>query len=55
MLLDHLGHADAGRLIMQGIETVSAAGQALTPDLGGTATTQQVGAAIRAALHERGA
>lgn len=48
MMLDHLGHEDAGRLIMRGVETVTAEGKTLTPDLGGTATTRQVGEAIRA-------
>jgi isocitrate/isopropylmalate dehydrogenase len=32
------------------IETVLASGQSLTPDLGGAATTNAVGEAIRAAL-----
>jgi hypothetical protein len=32
------------------IETVLASGQSLTPDLGGTATTNAVGEAIRSAL-----
>jgi len=51
MMLDHLGHEDAGRLMLEAIETVTGAGQVLTPDLGGTATTQQVGDAIRAQIH----
>jgi tartrate dehydrogenase/decarboxylase/D-malate dehydrogenase len=48
MLLDHLGHTDAGALLLRAIEAVTAAGQTLTPDLGGSATTRQVGDAIRA-------
>ena len=48
MLLDHLGHADAGALTLRAIEAVTAAGRTLTPDLGGSATTQEVGDAIRA-------
>ena len=48
MMLDHLGHEDAGRLILRAIEAVTAEGKALTPDLGGKATTHEVGEAIRA-------
>jgi tartrate dehydrogenase/decarboxylase / D-malate dehydrogenase len=49
LLLDHLGlPAEAGR-VMHAIETATAAG-VVTPDLGGTATTREVGAAIVAAL-----
>ncbi len=47
MLLDHLGHEDAGRAVMGAIEAVTAEGKTLTPDLGGRATTQEVGEAIR--------
>jgi tartrate dehydrogenase/decarboxylase/D-malate dehydrogenase len=50
MLCDHLGHEDVGRLILQAIEAVTAAGRVLTPDLGGTATTQEVGMAVRAQI-----
>lgn len=50
MMLDHLGHADAGRLMLEAIETVTGEGKVLTPDLGGTATTQQVGDAVRAQI-----
>ena len=48
MMLDHLGHEDAGALILQAIEAVTEEGQVLTPDLGGSATTDAVGDAIRA-------
>jgi len=48
LLLDHLGHEDVGRLILRAIEAVTAEGKALTPDLGGKATTHEVGEAIRA-------
>jgi len=47
MMLDHLGHQDAGRLLLEAIEAVTAEGVVLTPDLGGTATTRQMGEAIR--------
>ena len=48
MMLDHLGHEDAGALILRAIEAVTAERKALTPDLGGKATTHEVGEAIRA-------
>jgi tartrate dehydrogenase/decarboxylase / D-malate dehydrogenase len=54
MLLDHLDHTEAGQLVMRGIEAVTAEGQTLTPDLGGRATTQEVGQAIRAAIRRLG-
>jgi len=50
MLLDHLGESEAARAIEAAITTVTAAGQTLTPDLGGTATTKELGAAIVAAI-----
>ncbi len=50
MLLDHLGHTDAGAAIVRAIETVLASGQPRTPDIGGKANTADVGKAIAAAL-----
>ncbi|NLX36429.1 MAG: tartrate dehydrogenase [Chloroflexi bacterium] len=50
MLLDHLGHTDCGALVLEAIERVTAEGHTLTPDLGGNATTQQMGEAIRAEI-----
>ncbi|MFN8522467.1 MAG: tartrate dehydrogenase [Chloroflexota bacterium] len=50
MMLDYLGQADAARAIMGAIEAVTRQGRVLTPDLGGTATTEQVGAEIIARL-----
>lgn len=47
MMLDHLGHKDAGALVLEAIERVTHLGTMLTPDLGGHATTQEVGRAIR--------
>jgi tartrate dehydrogenase/decarboxylase/D-malate dehydrogenase len=47
MMLDHLGHTDAGALVLEAIETVTEAGLVLTPDLAGKATTEQVGQAVR--------
>lgn len=50
MMLDHLEQPDAARAIEAAISAVTASGQALTPDLGGTATTVQLGDAIAAAV-----
>ncbi|MHB1355419.1 MAG: tartrate dehydrogenase [Anaerolineae bacterium] len=52
MMLDHLGQARTAELILQAIESVTARGEVLTPDLGGSATTKQVGKAIRSALEQ---
>jgi tartrate dehydrogenase/decarboxylase/D-malate dehydrogenase len=49
MMLDHFGHADAARAIVAAIETVLINGPR-TPDLGGTASTQEVGRAIADAV-----
>jgi len=51
MLLEHLGERDAAALIYRAIETVTAAGQVRTPDIGGQATTRDMGEAVRAALN----
>ena len=52
MMLDHLGHRDAHDAVMQAIEAVlqPGSGGPRTPDLGGTASTTDVGRAIAAAL-----
>lgn len=52
MMLEHLGHAAAGEAIVKAIETVLATGSSslLTPDMGGTGTTRDLGAAVAAAL-----
>jgi tartrate dehydrogenase/decarboxylase/D-malate dehydrogenase len=47
LLLDFLGEQEAATLLMRAIEEVLASGQAHTPDLGGVATTNQLGRAIR--------
>ncbi len=49
LMLDHLGLGDEAAQIMRAIEQATAAGQ-VTPDLGGTLTTAEAGAAIVAAL-----
>ncbi len=46
MMLDHLGHEEAGRLMWDAVAAVTAEGETLTPDLGGSATTKEVGQAI---------
>jgi len=46
MMLEHLGHAEAARAVVAAIETVVAEGKVLTPDLGGRASTVEVGKAI---------
>jgi tartrate dehydrogenase/decarboxylase/D-malate dehydrogenase len=50
MMLEHLGEADAAARLMAAIEEVTSAGAALTPDLGGTATTEHVADAVCEAL-----
>ncbi len=46
MMLHHLGHAEAAAAIVGAIEGALADGTAHTPDLGGKATTAEVGKAI---------
>lgn len=53
MMLEYLGHADAGATVLGAIESVLAAGPAhapLTRDIGGTAGTADLGRAIAEAL-----
>jgi tartrate dehydrogenase/decarboxylase/D-malate dehydrogenase len=50
MMLEHLGEAVAARQVMAAIEAVAADPQLHTRDLGGTATTLQVTAALCAWL-----
>ena len=49
MMLEHLGHKDAANAIVKAIETVLAEGPR-TRDIGGTASTDELGKAIAAAL-----
>jgi isocitrate dehydrogenase (NAD+) len=49
-MLADLGQADAAGRIRKAVERVLTARQALTPDLGGTATTEQMADAIVAAV-----
>ncbi|UFJ42372.1 tartrate dehydrogenase [Brevibacillus humidisoli] len=46
MMLDHLGHRELGRYLLDSIEAVLLQGQVRTPDIGGTATTQEMGEAV---------
>jgi tartrate dehydrogenase/decarboxylase/D-malate dehydrogenase len=50
MMLEHLGEPAAAQRLMRAIEAVTARGDMLTPDLGGSATTAQVTDAVIAAL-----
>jgi len=50
MLLDHLGCGAASRAIVAAIETVLREPKRLTPDMGGLASTQELGAAIAEAV-----
>jgi tartrate dehydrogenase/decarboxylase / D-malate dehydrogenase len=50
MMLDHLGYEDAGRAVVQAIERVVQEGKVLTRDLGGTASTVDVGKAVTALI-----
>src|SRR4051794_34897627 len=50
MMLDHLGHQDAGQVIVRAIEKVLTQPELLTPDMGGQATTEHLGKAIADAL-----
>lgn len=51
-MLDFFGHPDWGKRLIQAIEAVLVDGSVLTPDLGGTASTAQVGDAVLAKLEE---
>jgi tartrate dehydrogenase/decarboxylase/D-malate dehydrogenase len=46
MMLEFLGEKEAATLLMGAIEAVTREGRALTPDLGGTATTTEVATAV---------
>ena len=46
MMLDHLGEPEAAAAVLEAVEAVLADGAVFTPDLGGTATTRQLGQAI---------
>jgi tartrate dehydrogenase/decarboxylase/D-malate dehydrogenase len=50
MMLEHLGHPEAARAVVTAIERVVEEGKTLTRDLGGHASTGEVGQAIAALL-----
>ena len=50
MMLDHLGHSEAARAVEDAVAHVLAEGAALTPDLGGKASTEEMGKAIADAI-----
>ncbi|MGI4951556.1 MAG: tartrate dehydrogenase [Janthinobacterium lividum] len=52
MMLEHLGEAPAAARLMRAVERVTADPSLHTPDLGGTATTRQVTAAVCEALRQ---
>ncbi len=52
LMLDDLGEQAASQRLMDAIETVTALGEALPPDLGGNASTQDVTRAVIAALED---
>jgi tartrate dehydrogenase/decarboxylase/D-malate dehydrogenase len=50
MMLDHLGYPEAHDSIIAAMENVLRAGANLTPDMGGTANTEELGRAVTAAI-----
>jgi tartrate dehydrogenase/decarboxylase/D-malate dehydrogenase len=52
LMLDHLGFHDWSWRVMRAIEALAAEGQLFTPDLGGTASTPEVGDALVKKLEE---
>jgi len=50
MMLEHLGEPAAAAAVRAAVDVVLAAGQLITPDLGGAAGTEEMTVAITAAL-----
>jgi tartrate dehydrogenase/decarboxylase/D-malate dehydrogenase len=50
MMLEHLGEAEAAQKLMVAIEYVTAQGDILSHDLGGTATTKEITEAVCSAI-----
>ena len=50
MMLDHLGHTQAASAVEKAIETVLQTSKLRTPDMGGSATTAELGKAIEEAV-----
>jgi tartrate dehydrogenase/decarboxylase / D-malate dehydrogenase len=53
MMLDHLGETEAGAAIIAAIERLTSEGTTLTRDLGGSASTSDVGQAIAAFVQQQ--
>lgn len=53
LMLEHLGRADLAAVIIEAIEQVLVEGEVRTPDLGGSATTSEMGSAISEALQKK--
>ena len=49
-MLQHLGHQDAHDSILTAIENTLRERNSLTPDMGGKASTQELGKAVTAAI-----
>ncbi len=52
MMLDYLGESEAAAHLMRAIESVTSSGHVRTPDLGGRATTREMGEALRQAVRQ---
>ena len=50
MMLEHLGHTEAAAVVMRAVETVLAESDVKTPDMGGKATCDELGAEIEEAV-----
>ena len=50
MMLEHLGHAEAAQVVEQAIETVLRDSDVKTPDMGGKATTAELGQVVEQAV-----
>ena len=50
MMLEHLGHREAGQAVVSAIEAVIRNSDAKTPDMGGNANTRELGLAVEDAL-----
>ncbi|WP_394138178.1 tartrate dehydrogenase [Cytobacillus oceanisediminis] len=53
LMLEHLGRADLAAVMIEAIEQVLVEGEVRTPDLGGSATTGEMGSAISEALQQK--
>ena len=51
MMLEQLGEPRAASSLMDAVEAVTARGEARTPDMGGTATTEELASAVAEALN----